>query len=105
MSSFLDILNMHDYVKQQYERGEYAEAENEYTHLVRAAEVDEFDSTTLDYRMGLYQAREDYESGKPFKSYNEGMIKFANKVSKGKAEEALEFIKGYNSFKNDHSKI
>ncbi|MCI1903262.1 MAG: hypothetical protein LKJ03_04190 [Enterococcaceae bacterium] len=95
---------LHDYVKQNYEDGNYQEAEEEYKNW--SAKYDQAASANpakkaSDYQLGYEQATADFEQKHSFHHYPEKLVDFANQLTENKMQEITEFIKGYEDRKKE----
>ncbi|CAK8054885.1 hypothetical protein [Eupransor demetentiae] len=88
--SFLHEL--HDYVKKNYEAGEYDEAQTAYQDWAKEKQSSKVQD---DYQMGYEAAQSDYDQGKQFKHFPAGLTKLVNKLSQDRAHEISEYIRGY----------
>ncbi|GEO63630.1 hypothetical protein [Companilactobacillus nantensis] len=93
MSTLKDI---HDYVKKNYEAGNYDDAKAAYTSWETEAKRQ---SNLTDFEMGVQKAQRDYKKNGTFATYPELAIDVVNKLFDDKALEVSEFIRGYNSEK------
>lgn len=93
----MSILNdLHDYVKNNYEAGNYDDAKAAYT----AWNTTNDESTNLtDFEMGVQKAQSDYAKTGTFATYPKLAIDILNELFADKASEISEFIRGYNSEK------
>lgn len=92
---------LHDYVKDNYEQGNYESASrayqdwkntNSYSQGVSGDDKD-------DYQSGYCQAQYDYEVHGKFQRFSASFIKIINLLSNDKAVEVARFIEGYNAYK------
>ncbi|WP_049150225.1 hypothetical protein [Lactobacillus gasseri] len=93
MSMLKDI---HDYVKKNYEAGNYDDAKAAYTSWKTENNQQ---SNLSDFEMGIQKAQSDYKKSGTFAIYPKLAIDVANKLFNDKAFEISEFIRGYNSEK------
>ncbi|KRM94864.1 hypothetical protein FC19_GL000123 [Liquorilactobacillus aquaticus DSM 21051] len=95
--------HLHDYVKENYERGnfqtynepDWSKTEHSYKNCSYQQ------NTSDDYQLGYQQARRDYETQHAFRHYPEELVKLTNKLVNGRVSEILEYIKGYNAGKEE----
>ncbi|AXX64904.1 hypothetical protein DS830_05190 [Bombilactobacillus bombi] len=91
------LKNIHDYVKENYEAGNYDNAKAAYTSW----ETEKDKQTNLsDFEMGVQKAQNDYKQNRTFATYPKLAIGILNKLFGNKASEISEFIHGYNSYKS-----
>lgn len=99
------LRSLHDYVKQNYEAGNYDASAEEYKQWTNdyqsAVESDGHAGETSDFQMGYQQATTDHDHGFGFRDYPEVMINFGNIVSGNRLKEISDFIQGYNAAKKD----
>lgn len=100
MAEAFNIKDLHNYVKEAYESGEYEAANATYTQW----QTDKEQSSTSDFDMGKMQAEHDYATTGKFKHYPEQIVKIINQLAGNKAAEIGEFIAGYNRVKRNQTK-
>jgi len=93
MSMLKDI---HNYVKRNYEAGNYDDAKAAYTSWENENKQQ---SNLTDFEMGVQKAQSDYKKDGKFATYPELAIAVLNQLFDDKASEISEFIRGYNSEK------
>ncbi|WP_203641243.1 hypothetical protein [Levilactobacillus andaensis] len=93
MSMLKDI---HNYVKENYEAGNYDDAKTAYTSW-KTEKTQQ--SNLTDFEMGVQKAQSDYQKSGTFAAYPELTIDVVNKITDNKASEISGFIRGYNSEK------
>lgn len=95
--------NLHNYVKDNYENGEYKEAENAYKNWSQINKNYSGNGSVPpnDYQMGYHQANEDYEKNLYFNSFPDKLIDFVNLFANNKLSEISNYIKGYKDAQND----
>lgn len=98
MSMMKDI---HNYVKKNYEAGNYGDAKDAYTSWKK---VKSQQSHFTDFEMGVQKAKSDYKKSEAFAAYPKLAIDVMNKLLDDKAFEISEFIRGYNSEKEQIKK-
>lgn len=87
---------LHDYVKKNYEAGNYDNIKSAYTSW----EYEKNKQTSMtDFEMGVQKAQADYNQNGSFVTYPKLAIDILNKLFSDKASEVSEFIDGYNSYK------
>lgn len=97
------LRQLHDFVKDHYEQGDYEDAKIEYQKWqTDYSKVKSQTSGTSksDYQLGYDQAIADFQKNKSFRQYPEVLIKFANHISGEKLTEVENFLKGYHDSKN-----
>jgi hypothetical protein len=98
MNAFQKLTQLHDYVKKNYEQGNYDGAKESWsTESVRAGQATT--EPMSDYQMGFDQAVKDHEQHRAFHHYPSELVKLGNAVSDHKLAELSEFINGYNAAK------
>ena len=100
------LKQLHDYVKENYEAGNYKDAEkaykkwrdtNDYTY--HAAKTAVKKNSLSDYQMGYEQAKKDYAESHSFKDFPKKGVNLVNRVTQNKAIEIERYIDGYNDAK------
>ena len=100
------LKQLHDYVKENYEAGNYKEAEkaykkwhgtNDYSYHTTKTTVKK--SSLSDYQMGCEQAKKDYAESHSFKAFPKKGVNLVNHVTQNKAIEIERYIDGYNDAK------
>ncbi|EKK20632.1 hypothetical protein B808_857 [Fructilactobacillus florum 8D] len=86
------IKKLHNLIKHNYENGKYIN--KKYTYNNTKINVS-------DYKLGQNKALSDFDHGKFFKIYPQTIIEILNSLFKGKFDEILNFIKGYNETKSN----
>lgn len=98
MSMMKDI---HNYVKKNYEAGNYDDAKAAYTSWKTEKSQQ---SNLTDFEIGVKKAQSDYKKNGKLAAYPELAIDVVNKLFDAKAFEISEFIRGYNSEKDQIKK-
>ena len=105
-NKMVNLKQLHDYVKENYEAGNYKDAEkaykkwhdtNDYTY--HAAKTAVKKSSLSDYQMGYEQAKKDYAESHSFKAFPKKGVNLVNRVTQNKAIEIERYIDGYNDAK------
>ncbi|APU71512.1 hypothetical protein LCR01_13950 [Companilactobacillus crustorum] len=97
----MNIKAIHDFVKYNYERGNYHNAEfvyRDFTHY-NTIKSNHY-SEKSDYQIGYNQAKIDYQREHCFHSYPDSLLELTNKLSDNHLLEIVDFIKGYDAYKN-----
>ncbi|MBU9789335.1 hypothetical protein KTE19_07060 [Lentilactobacillus sp. IMAU92037] len=98
MDALKKLSELHDYVKKNYEQGNYDSAKTDYQQWADSSTHRDHSSATAtqsDYQMGFEQAVRDHEQNRGFRHYPESLVKFGNTVTDNQMVELSEFIKGY----------
>ncbi|BAQ56506.1 hypothetical protein LBAT_0117 [Lactobacillus acetotolerans] len=103
----MDLKDLHDYVKNNYEKGKYSDAEEKYKNAGKYYSKKKYyfnksntnNHKTSDYKLGYDQAINDYKHNKSFHTYPKNAVNLGNSISKGKMNEVSDFIDGYNTAK------
>ena len=105
----VNLKQLHDYVKENYEAGNYKEAEKAYKkwrdtydytyNAANAAKTAVKKSSLSDYQMGYEQAKKDYAESHSFKDFPKKGVNLVNRVTQNKAIEIERYIDGYNDAK------
>ncbi|AUJ30759.1 MAG: hypothetical protein ABF991_07810 [Liquorilactobacillus hordei] len=101
-----NIKELHDYIKNHYDNGDYQEAEQAYKNWKDTNDYsyhDDIDESD-DYTRGYNQATKDYQKNHTFKHFPENLINLVNLISKNKALEVANFIEGYKTYEKEISK-
>lgn len=85
--------NIHNYVKRNYEAGNYDDTKAAYTSWENENNQR---SNLTDFEMGVKTAKSDYKKSGTFAVYPELAVDSVNKLFDGRALEISEFIRGYN---------
>lgn len=91
--------DIHDYVKKNYEAGNYDDVKTAYTYWESEKSKE---TSATDFEMGVQKAQEDYKKNGSFATYPKLAIDILNKLFSDKASEISEFIDGYNSIKSKY---
>lgn len=84
------LKNIHNYVKKNYEAGNYENAKVAYTSWKKES------NQLSDFEMGVKKAQSDYKLRGLFSTYPVLTVGAVNKLFDDKALEISEFIRGYN---------
>lgn len=88
-------LNLHDFVKENYENGNYDFAKENYQNF----HDETLKKETDDFTMGYNQAMQDYQSKHRFKHYPYKLTALLNRMLGNKLSEIVNFTDGYQSAK------
>lgn len=100
-------MNIHDYVKSNYENGNYDSFKNQYSNQNYYKNKKYYskvcDDNLSDFKEGFNQAKSDYQIKHKFKHYPNFLLKLVNFIFFNKMKEIVDFIDGYTYFKQKNS--
>lgn len=94
-------MNLHDFVKKNYENGSYDFAKKNYENYHFSGEIPQdvnynmFRHQGKDFQLGYNQALNDYKIRNKFKHYPVKLIYLINVLFNKRAAEIYNFVKGY----------
>ncbi|GEP23320.1 hypothetical protein [Lentilactobacillus diolivorans] len=98
------LKELHDYVKKNYEQGNYKDAEAQYKNWDNRNYYDkktQTQSKQSDYQKGYEQATQDFKNNRAFHRYPKEAVKIGNEITNNKLSEVSNFIAGYEKAKAD----
>ncbi|MBS9335690.1 hypothetical protein [Fructobacillus papyrifericola] len=87
-------MNLHDEIKKNYENGLY---NRDYSY--HSSFSNEAKNETSDFVLGQKRFEEDKQRGRVHHWFSRPILKFMNRLTKGRLTEILDFIDGYQSKK------
>ncbi|MBW1606015.1 hypothetical protein [Lactobacillus sp. Sy-1] len=99
-------MNLHDFVKKNYENGNYDFAKKNYENynfsggIPQGVNYNMFRHQSKDFQLGYNQALNDYKIRNKFKHYPVKLIYLINMLFNNRAIEIYNFVKGYSLAKN-----